>query len=159
MDKISIYCDGACKGNNTSSSSHGGWGVYSKEMNIELYGGSLDTTNNRMELQAVIEAFTYLLKTRLIDKKNPKLNNEVYTIYSDSNYVIKGINEWIYGWHKKDYKDVKNDDLWRILYKLKLHFKDVVYFEWVKGHSGNIGNEYADKLANRGCDKVKYGSI
>lgn len=157
METIKIYCDGACKGN--TGNGVGGWGVFSDDLAIELYGGNPSTTNNRMEIQAVIETFIYLMKHRLKDRKNPKANNEQYIIYTDSNYVVKGMNEWIHGWERKNYKDVKNDDLWRTMFKLKQHFKDVVFLEWVKGHSGIRGNEIADQLANKGCQDVIHGKI
>ena len=146
-NNIKIYTDGACRGN----PGIGGWGVFIQRDNdqSDLYGFDLKTTNNRMELKAVIEG----LKTI-----NPKTN---VTIITDSQYVKNGINQWIFNWKKNGWKTaakkpVKNIDLWKELDGLvKNHSVD---WEWVKGHSGNPGNERADQLANRGIDDylVKY---
>ncbi|GAA2246060.1 ribonuclease HI [Rarobacter faecitabidus] len=141
---IHIWTDGACKGN----PGPGGWGAYlqSGRHAKDLWGGENPTTNNRMELRAVIEALRAL--------KRPS----VVVLHVDSQYVMRGITEWIAGWKRngwrtKDKKPVKNDDLWRDLdTELGRH---VVTWQWVKGHSGDEGNERADALANRGVDEVR----
>ena len=128
---IQIYTDGAC----SVGSRKGGWGVLiidGKEK-ITLSGNSLDTTNNRMEMTAVIEALKYF-------KDSQKL-----TILSDSNYVVKGITEWIDGWKQRNWKKVKNIDLWKQIDELnQIH---QVKWQHVPAHSGIEGNEIADKLA------------
>lgn len=137
---VTVYTDGACKGN----PGRGGWGAWlsSNGHEIELFGGEMVTTNNRMELTAVIEALASL-------KRNCKVQ-----IYTDSEYVRKGITEWIHNWKRRswktaDNKPVKNADLWQRLDALRdLHEVD---WRWVKGHSGDPGNERADMLANRGA--------
>ena len=133
---IDIYTDGACSGN----PGKGGWGVYLKIDNEEIeFNGSQDnTTNNRMELTAVIEALKYL-------KNKSNIN-----LFTDSKYVMQGIEEWIYNWKKNNWKTsrkepVKNKELWIELDKLvSLHN---IQWKWVKGHSGDYGNERADYLA------------
>ena len=137
---VTVYTDGACKGN----PGPGGWGAWlsADGHEKELFGGEKLTTNNRMELTAVIEALASL-----------KRSCEV-TIHTDSEYVRKGITEWIHGWKQRgwktaDRKPVKNAELWQRLDALRaLH---TVHWRWVKGHSGNAGNERADGLANRGA--------
>ncbi len=143
MDKVDIYTDGACKGN----PGPGGWGalLIAKGKEKELYGGEKETTNNRMELTAAIEAFRALKRTC-----------EVH-IYTDSNYVKDGITSWIHGWKKKGWinsqnKPVKNKDLWQELDKQI--GKHQVTWHWVKGHAGNPGNERADQLANLGVEHL-----
>ena len=139
MPVVTIYTDGACKGN----PGPGGWGAWLSTAGHEkeLYGGEANTTNNRMELTAPIEALASLKRTCQI------------TIYTDSEYVRKGITDWIFGWQRRgwktaDNKPVKNADLWQRLNALcKLH---QVEWRWVKGHAGDPGNERADLLANRG---------
>lgn len=136
---ITIYTDGACKGN----PGPGGWGAWlrSGEHEKELWGGEASTTNNRMELTAVIEALGAL-----------KAQSTV-VLYLDSEYVRNGITTWIHnwkrrGWRTADNKPVKNVDLWQRLDALvQTHRID---WRWVKGHSGDPGNERADALANRG---------
>ena len=138
--EVTVYTDGACKGN----PGPGGWGAWlrSEGHEKELCGGEKLTTNNRMELSAVIEALASL-----------KRSCEV-TIHTDSEYVRKGITEWIHGWKQRgwktaDKKPVKNADLWLRLDSLRaLH---EVHWRWVKGHSGDVGNERADALANQGA--------
>jgi len=138
-DVITIYTDGACKGN----PGPGGWGAWMSmgHHEKELWGGEAVTTNNRMELTAVIEALAAL-----------KRHSEV-VIHTDSQYVRQGITEWIHnwkhrGWKTADRKPVKNVDLWQRLDALAAAHK--VHWRWVKGHAGDPGNERADELANRG---------
>lgn len=141
MDHVVIYTDGACKGN----PGPGGWGVYlrSGEHEKELWGGERDTTNNRMELTAVIEALKALKRPCRVQ------------LYLDSEYVRKGITEWIRGWKAKGWKTaarqpVKNVDLWQALDTLVSSGVHHIEWHWVKGHTGDPGNERADALANRG---------
>ena len=141
MNQVEIYTDGACKGN----PGPGGWGAWlrSGSTEKELFGGELGTTNNRMELMAVIEALSALKRPCAV------------TLYLDSEYVRKGITEWIHGWQKRGWKTaakqpVKNADLWREL--LAESQRHEVRWHWVKGHSGHPGNERADALANAAID-------
>ncbi len=140
---VQIYTDGACRGN----PGIGGWGAslnYNGKRK-EIYGGEPETTNNRMEMTAVIEALKAL--------KEPSY----LTINSDSKYVLNGINEWLPNWKKRNWKTasrkpVKNVDLWQALDALtQAH---TIEWVWVKGHSGNLGNERADELANMGIDSL-----
>lgn len=138
-EKIIIYTDGACKGN----PGPGGWGVFMKykENEKELYGGESSTTNNRMELMAAIMALEALKK------------QSVVALHTDSKYVLKGMTEWMENWKKRGWKTaakkpVKNEDLWRRLDSV-IEQHDVNWI-WVKGHSGDEGNEKADMLANMG---------
>jgi ribonuclease HI len=148
MAVVEIFSDGACKGN----PGVGGWGALLRmgENEKELFGGEANTTNNRMELKAVIKALGEL--TRPCD----------VVVHTDSQYVQKGISEWIHGWKAKgwrtaDKKPVKNDDLWKELDKLAAMHK--VDWRWVRGHSGHPENERADQLANRGVElALKKGS-
>ena len=136
---VVIYTDGACKGN----PGPGGWGAWltSGEHQKELFGGEASTTNNRMELTAVIEALASLKRTSDV------------AIYTDSEYVKNGITTWIHGWKSRgwktaDKKPVKNVDLWqRLEAQAALHH---VKWHWVRGHNGDVGNERADALANKG---------
>lgn len=138
-----INCDGSCRGN----PGIGGWGVWAvdkeRDINVEFYGHSPETTNNQMELSAAIVAVKLIVGA------------EKAIIRTDSNYVIKGIEEWIKNWKKNGWKastgkPVKNVDLWIQLDNLVQTRK--IEWEWVKGHAGDVGNEKADQLANRGCD-------
>ncbi len=134
---VTIYTDGACKGN----PGPGGWGAWLSwdGHEKELCGGEASTTNNRMELTAVIEALASLKRTCDV------------TIYMDSEYVRKGITEWIHGWKTADRKPVKNVDLWQKLEAMaSVHH---IHWRWVKGHAGDPGNERADALANRGAER------
>ena len=143
---INIYADGGCRGN----PGPGGWGVLmqSGENSKELWGGEANTTNNRMELTAVIRALEAL--------KRPTAAH----IHTDSQYVQKGISQWIHnwkrnGWRTADKKPVKNAELWQRLDELtKTH---ELKWLWVKGHAGHPGNERADQLANRGIDELLAG--
>ena len=140
--KLKIWTDGACKFN----PGPGGWGAYLVwgEKTLELCGGEEETTNNRMELTAVIEALSAV--------KRPV----PMTGYLDSQYVKNGIDSWIAGWKRKGWRTasgqpVKNVDLWKKLDQLvSTHDID---WQWVKGHAGEEGNEKADELANRGVPK------
>ncbi len=142
-DIITIYADGGCRGN----PGPGGWGVFLQAGSNakELWGGEPETTNNRMELTAVIRALEALKRPATVK------------VHTDSQYVQKGISTWIHnwkrnGWRTSDKKPVKNTDLWQCLDELaKLH--DITWL-WVKGHAGHPGNERADGLANRGIDEL-----
>ena len=135
---ITLYVDGACKGN----PGLGGWGAYSITETEEhkIYGGELETTNNRMELTAAIEGVSFCpVDAHLI-------------IWTDSNYVKQGITEWIHGWKKKNWKDVKNPDLWKKLDAVCANRN--IEWNWIKGHAGHPGNEMADQLANIGAEQT-----
>lgn len=145
---IEIYTDGACKGN----PGVGGWGALLSSGNKtrELFGGEVHTTNNRMELTAVIRALEAL-------KRRCRVR-----LHTDSKYVQQGISEWIHAWKKRgwktaDKKPVKNEDLWRELDVLAVQH-DIEWL-WVKGHNGHDGNERADELANMGAASVKPGQV
>jgi ribonuclease HI len=146
---IEIWTDGGCSGNGKETSI-GGWGVVLKygDYEKELYNGVKNTTNNRMELQACIEALQTL-----------KTNIQPIIIYSDSQYVVDGINNWIFSWIKNNWKtstkkEVENKDLWVKLLELKNNF-NLIKFVKVKGHSDNEYNNRADKLAQKGIESVK----
>lgn len=139
MNRVEIYTDGACKGN----PGPGGWGAWLRwgDHEKELWGGEALTTNNRMELTAVIEALTALKRPTSV------------VLHTDSEYVRNGITTWIHGWKKRgwltaDKKPVKNRELWQRLDELTRGHQ--VDWRWVKGHAGDPGNERADALANRG---------
>ena len=144
MDKVVIYTDGACSGN----PGPGGWGALLTfgEHEKELCGGEAETTNNRMELQAAIEALNALKRSCEVD------------LWTDSQYVKGGITGWIHGWKKNGWKTsnkkpVKNVELWQALDEaMKRHS---VSWHWVKGHAGHEGNERADELARRGMAPFK----
>ena len=138
---VVIYTDGACKGN----PGPGGWGAMltSGDTVKELFGGEMGTTNNRMEMTAVIEALAALKRPCRV------------TLYLDSEYVRKGITEWISGWKARGWRTaakqpVKNIDLWQKLDNLITSSGHTIEWRWVKGHAGDPGNERADALANKG---------
>ena len=138
-----IYTDGACKGN----PGPGGWGVLLKAGGTEkeLFGGELGTTNNRMEMTAVIRALESLKRPCAV------------TLFLDSQYVLKGITEWLPGWKAKGWRTaakqpVKNVDLWQALDQLVSEGGHKIDWRWVRGHNGDPGNERADALANLGVE-------
>lgn len=144
LPKIEIHTDGACSGN----PGPGGWGALLRfgKTEKELSGGELLTTNNRMELLAAIEALESLNKSCQID------------LYTDSQYVQKGITEWMPNWIKRGWKNakgeaVKNQDLWQRLNKAVASHK--IVWHWVKGHAGHVDNERVDELARMAADKFK----
>ena len=143
MKQVEVFTDGACKGN----PGPGGWGALLRygEVERELFGGEPDTTNNRMELQAAIEALKALSESCEV------------SLTTDSVYVKNGITQWLEGWKKKGWKTaarkpVKNVDLWQALDEQNRRHQ--VQWFWVKGHSGHRENEIADQLANRGIDEL-----
>ena len=143
MSDIEIYTDGACRGN----PGPGGWGalLLADNREKEICGGDPSTTNNRMELTAAIRGLQALKKSCDV------------TVYTDSEYVRKGIEEWLENWKRRGWKTaakkpVKNQDLWQELDEtIQAHR---VTWRWVKGHAGVPGNERADQLANRGLDEM-----
>jgi ribonuclease HI len=142
--QVVVYTDGACKGN----PGPGGWGALLRwgDHEKELFGGDPHTTNNRMELTAVIEALTALRRGCQV------------AVYTDSEYVKNGITSWIHNWKKRgwrtaDNKPVKNAELWQRLEVLAASHD--VRWHWVRGHDGHPGNERADELANRGASSVR----
>lgn len=142
--EVVIYTDGACKGN----PGPGGWGVVLQYGDVEktLHGGERDTTNNRMELQAAIEGLKVLKRACRVE------------LYTDSQYVRKGITEWMTGWKRNGWKTaakkpVKNAELWRELDEQVSRHS--INWHWVKGHAGNPGNELADELANLGVEELQ----
>ena len=146
MNKITIYTDGACKGN----PGPGGWGAILRStghVEKELFGGEALTTNNRMEMTAVIEALNALKRPCDV------------ALYVDSKYVLQGITEWLPGWKARGWKTaakqpVKNVDLWQKLDALVSTAGHRIEWVWVKGHAGDPGNERADALANLGVEKA-----
>jgi ribonuclease HI len=144
LKQIEAFTDGACKGN----PGPGGWGVLLRYDGKEktLHGGESHTTNNRMELRGAIEALKALKEPCVVD------------LTTDSQYVIKGITEWLKGWKQKGWrtstkKPVLNDDLWKELDELNQ--KHTVHWHWVRGHSGHIENERVDALANLGIEEMR----
>jgi len=145
VNTVEIYTDGACKGN----PGPGGWGVLLKSGGVEkeLFGGERETTNNRMEMLAVIMALESLKRPCHV------------VLHADSQYVLKGITEWLAGWKARGWKTaakqpVKNVDLWQRLDALVAGAGHRIDWRWVKGHDGDPGNERADMLANRGVERA-----
>ena len=143
MTGVHIYTDGACKGN----PGPGGWGVLMQAGGTEkeLFGGEPLTTNNRMELMAVIRALEALKRPCAV------------TLHVDSQYVLKGMTEWLSGWKAKGWRTaskqpVKNQELWQELDQLVNGGGHAIEWRWVRGHNGDPGNERADELANRGVE-------
>ena len=143
MERIKIYTDGACRGN----PGRGGWGVFiiNGQESKKIFGGKIETTNNEMELTAAIKGLESFNSPKDLD------------LYTDSKYVMDGINDWIHNWKRNGWKTankkpVKRSNLWMELDKLN-SFHDVKWY-WVKGHSGDIGNDMADELANQGIDSL-----
>jgi ribonuclease HI len=143
VKKVQLFTDGACKGN----PGPGGWGALLRfgEVEKSLYGGEADTTNNRMELMAAIEGLLALTESCTVE------------LTTDSQYVLKGVTEWMSGWKRNGWKTaakspVKNADLWqRLDEQTKRH---QVEWHWVRGHTGHRENEIADSLANRGIEEL-----
>ncbi len=140
---VTIYTDGACRGN----PGPGGWGAVLEydDQQRTLHGGERESTNNRMELTAVIKALEALKYPCVIE------------LYTDSKYVLQGITEWIVNWKKRGWrtaakKPVLNVDLWQQLDSLVSEHE--INWHWVKGHSGDAGNELADEMANKGIDEL-----
>ena len=143
MKQVIIYTDGACRGN----PGPGGWGALIRldAIEKEIFGGQADTTNNQMALTAAIEGLAALKERCSVE------------LYTDSKYVMDGITQWIQNWKKNNWrtsgkKDVKNKELWQKLDQLISQHQ--VQWHWVKGHSGDAGNETADLLANKGIDSI-----
>ncbi len=141
--ELAIFTDGACRGN----PGPGGWGALLiwRETERELCGGERETTNNRMELMAVIQALKALNRPQAV------------LVHTDSTYVMQGISKWIHGWKRNGWKTaakqpVKNVDLWQALDAVVA--QHTVEWKWVKGHAGHPGNERADQLANRGLETI-----
>lgn len=144
MKKITIYTDGACKGN----PGPGGWGVLLEYNGRQktMHGGEPQTTNNRMEMMAAISALETLREACDI------------TLFTDSKYVMQGLTEWLPGWKARGWKTaskqpVKNQDLWERLDAAVQRHK--IEWRWVKGHAGDPGNEKADQLANQGIEQMQ----
>lgn len=143
MLSVQIYTDGACKGN----PGPGGWGALLRYNNLEktLYGSEALTTNNRMELMAAIQGLQALTRPCNVD------------LYTDSQYLRKGMSEWLKlwkqnGWRTAKKEPVKNEDLWRLLDNLAAQHQ--ITWHWVKGHSGHVENELVDALANKGIEEL-----
>ncbi|MEP0393399.1 MAG: ribonuclease HI [Erythrobacter sp.] len=143
---VEVFTDGACKGN----PGPGGWGALLRmgRHEKELSGGEEDTTNNRMEMIAVIEGLNALIEPCSVD------------VYSDSKYVIDGITKWVHGWKKRGWinaskKPVRNADLWHNL--IDASSRHQVSWHWVKGHSGHAENERVDSLASDAADRIAAG--
>ena len=141
---VYLYTDGACKGN----PGKGGWGVLMRygSHEKELFGGEAHTTNNRMELTAIIQGLAALKRPCAV------------VIYTDSQYVKNGMEKWIHGWKKNGWKTaskqpVKNEDLWQQLDRLAAQHQ--IQWQWVRGHAGHAENERADALANQGVASVE----
>ena len=147
MQHVEIYTDGACSGN----PGRGGWGAILRMGTVEkeLSGGEIDTTNNRMEMTAVIKALEALTRPCEV------------SLYTDSKYVMDGASQWLRGWKARGWKTaakqpVKNVELWQRMDALSQLHK--IEWRWVKGHAGDPGNEKADELANRGVESTRTKS-
>ncbi|CAA7618027.1 ribonuclease HI [Magnetospirillum sp. SS-4] len=145
-ETVQIFTDGACSGN----PGPGGWGAILRFKGVEkeLKGGEPQTTNNRMEMMAVLVALNSLTRPCAVD------------LYTDSQYVMKGVTEWLRGWKARgwktaDRKPVKNEDLWRALDEAVSRHR--VSWHWVKGHAGHVENERADQLARDGIAAIRAG--
>ncbi len=143
-NKVELYTDGACSGN----PGPGGWGciLRFKGVEKELYGGENPSTNNRMEMMAVLQGLNALTRPCVVE------------VYTDSEYVKKGMTEWLRGWKVRgwktaDKKPVKNDDLWKLLDEAASRHK--VTWHWVRGHAGHPENERADELARKGAQEAR----
>ena len=141
MKQVEIFTDGACKGN----PGPGGWGALLRmgKNEKELSGSEADTTNNRMEMTAIIRALNALIEPCRVD------------LYSDSKYVLDGMTKWIDGWQKRGWKTaskkpVRNEDLWHELIEAAKHHE--INWHWVKGHNGHVENERVDTLASDAAD-------
>lgn len=144
MMSVEIYTDGACKGN----PGPGGWGVLLRYNQVEkkLHGGEKQTTNNRMELMAAIQGLQALTRSCQVD------------LYTDSQYLRKGMMEWLKNWKRNGWRNskkeaVKNADLWQQLDELAI--KHQITWHWVKGHSGHVENDLVDALANQGIEELQ----
>jgi len=158
-NEIKIYTDGSSLGN----PGPGGWGVFvvkNEELgiknDIELGGGEKNTTNNRMELMAAIEALRYVSARQGL----AEIVKSDFTIFADSNYVLSGITSWVFNWEKNGWrtankKEVLNQDLWKELVRLTREIKTKIKWEKVKGHSGHIHNDHADEIATTYAAKQK----
>lgn len=149
MEKVIVYTDGGCRGNQNKTNV-GGWGAVLsyKGKEIELKGSKLNTTNNVMELTGVVEALKHI-----------KTNNIHIEVYADSTYVVDGMNSWVKNWIKNNWrksnkKPVENKELWMELNELVKNQASVTFYK-VKGHSGDAGNEKADELANKAMDELE----
>lgn len=142
-DEIRIYCDGACRGNQKTENI-GAWAYRLEQFDrvAEAAGFEKNTTNNKMELQAAIQALSAL--------KEPAKQYPI-RVFSDSQYVVSGVNDWHQGWEAKGYDGVKNADLWQQLMKLVYQYHRI-QFIWVKGHATNLGNQRVDLLCNKAMD-------
>ena len=149
MKKVSLYTDGACSGN----PGPGGWAFILRcgktDKELERSDGEPDSTNNKMELTAVIRGLEALSEPCEV------------TLYADSSYVLQGMSSWMEGWKKRNWKTaskkaVKNKDLWQLL--VKATERHHIQWFWVKGHTGHEGNELADELANRGIDELEQNT-
>lgn len=140
MKTVEIFTDGACSGN----PGPGGWAALLRFGDVEkmISGGAPNTTNNRMELQAAIEGLSSL-----------KMPCQV-TLYTDSQYVQKGMTEWMPGWQRKQFKDVKNPDLWKLL--LAAAQPHSINWQWVRGHNGHAENERVDEAARKAAEPFGY---
>ena len=156
MDEVAevviVHTDGACHGN----PGPGGWAAWWESPNgpVELLGGCPDTTNNRMEIQAIHEALAELRRRGY---------NGPVRIRTDSQYALKGATEWRAGWERRGWRTaakepVKNADLWRALFALTDRLGRALCWEWVRGHSGDMGNERADALAQEGLARARHTS-